>query len=196
MAESNTTKQQREFVRVDDLLPFSWRVVSEEEFRRVMTHFEKHGVFPDRSGGIQKLMDTLDISGPLKKLERADPTLAQIMSRLDVKLNLLIRLFHPSEDQKPLVPTPVNLSGGGLAFWEAGTQLTEGQILEFRLALSLETVASVECYGRVMKVFMNDRDGMAKMACKFEPILDQHREKLIQHIFRKQAELLRAKRNG
>ncbi|MBF0625252.1 MAG: PilZ domain-containing protein [Magnetococcales bacterium] len=186
--------QQREFVRIDDLLPFSWKKVSPEEAQEVLTHFEKHREFPNRTGDVNALLSSMDVSDHLKRLARNDATLAQVLSRLDMKLNLLIRLFHPGEQQQPMVPTPINLSGGGLAFWEAEVDTEIGDLLHVRLALTQDALASIECYARVVHIRQDDQDGMDKVACNFEPILAPDREQIVQHIFKRQAERLRAQK--
>lgn len=196
MAEtkSGPTTQQREFTRVDDHLPLSWRRVADQEMAEIMTHYEKYRVFPTRSNDIEQVLGSLDVVDKLKQLERSDPTLARILGRMDIKLNLLLRLFHPGEQERPMVPSWVNLSGGGVAFKEENCNLETGETLEVRLSFSLDTMASILCYVRVMKVFPQQDDGFTKVACRFEPIIDVDREALIQHIFKRQTEEIRSKR--
>lgn len=192
---SKPSNQQREFVRVDDTLPLAWRRVEESELAEVMAHYEKKRTFPPRKGDdVRQLLNSLDVGAKLKQLERSDPLLSQILGRMDMKLNLLLRMFHPGEDERPLLPTLVNLSGGGIAFTEAAPQLGDGDVLEIRLALSSDALVSIECYARVVKIFPPDTEGLTKVACRFEPILDPDRERVIQHIFKRQSELLRAQR--
>lgn len=186
----------REFVRVDDLLPFSWRRVSEEEMGDILRYFNKYRTFPLRqSSSVNRLLSSLDVSEKLRLVERTDPMLAKVLGQIDVKLNLLIRLFHPEQEERPLTPTPVNLGGGGLAFWETKPELQKGDAIEMRVALSADALASVECLGRVMRVAPPETPGgPSRVSCRFEPIVDTDRERLIQHIFKRQGELLRAQK--
>ncbi len=195
-ATPKAATQQREFVRVDDILPLAWRLVEESELAEIMAFFEKKRAFPPKQGDdVRQLLNSLDVTGKLKQLERTDPVLAQILGRMDMKLNLLLRLFHPGEEERPLVPTNVNLSGGGIAFMEPTVPaVKEGDVLEVRLALSNDALTSIEAYARVMKLFDVNAEGLTKVACRFEPILDPDRERIIQHIFKRQSELLRAQR--
>ncbi|MBF0622997.1 MAG: PilZ domain-containing protein [Magnetococcales bacterium] len=186
--------QQREFVRVDDHIPLAWRLVSEADYAEMMTHFERNRQFPSKPENIAALLNTLDITDRLKNLERSDPHLAKILAKMDMKLNVLIQLFHPNNKEQPLVPRKVNLSGSGIAIWEETHNLKPGDVMEVRLALSNDALVSIECYTRVIRVFENNEDGMDKIACKFDPILTQDRERLIQHIFKRQAELIRTTR--
>ncbi|MBF0447990.1 MAG: PilZ domain-containing protein [Magnetococcales bacterium] len=192
---TGTTNQQREFARVDDTLPLSWRRVSDQEMADILAHYEKFRAFPTRHNDIEQILNSLDVTDRLKQLERSDPTLSRILSRMDIKLNLLLRLFHPGEQERPMVPTWMNLSGGGIAFKEENCDMEAGEMLELRISFSLEVMASVLCYVRVMKVFPPDGEGFSKVAGKFEPILDGDRESLIQHIFKRQTEEIRAKRS-
>ncbi|MBF0358913.1 MAG: PilZ domain-containing protein [Magnetococcales bacterium] len=195
--KSGKQNQQREYARVDDHLPLGWRRVPEQEMSDILTHFKKFRVFPAREDALGSVVDSLDLSDKLKQLERADPTLARILGQIDMKLNLLLRLFNPGDKEHPMVPTWVNLSGGGIAFKEEHCDLEVGELLEIRIAFSMDTVASMLFYARIMKIFPpkeEDDDNLSKVACAFEPILDHDREALIQHVFKRQAEALRIKR--
>jgi hypothetical protein len=197
MADKNPSQnnQQRAFARIDDNLPLGWRRVNEKEMKIITDHYNKFRSFPTDGDSFSKTLDTLDITDKLKLLERSDPTLSLILGRLDMKVNLLLRLFHPGEQERPMVPTWVNLSGGGIAFKEEQSNLEEEEILELRLSFSVETMASIRFYARIKKVFSPQDDGLSKIACIFEPILDRDREALIQHVFKRQTEELRIKRN-
>ncbi|MBF0416944.1 MAG: PilZ domain-containing protein [Magnetococcales bacterium] len=190
---SSQPKQQREFVRVDDHLPLAWRKIDEERFKGMMAYYEQHRTFPRRSDDIHQAIAALDVTDALKKLEQSEPLLSRILVRLDQKLNLLLRLFHPVEGERPMTLTPVNLSGGGISFEDKETGLLVGDVVELRLSLSVDTLTIIECFARVMKIFEIGDNGMTRIACRFEPILDPDRERLIQHIFLRQSELLRAK---
>lgn len=187
--------QQRAFARVDDYLPLSWRRVGPEEFAEVMASFKRSQSFPVVPDDIQAVLTNLEVTDKIQQLERSDPVLARILSRLDMKLNMLLKVFYPGTEARPMVPTWVNLSGGGLAFKEAGLDVEVGEVLELRLALSLDSLFTIQCFARVINLFPPEGDGTVKAACQFEPILDGDRERLIQHIFKRQSELLRAKRS-
>ncbi|MBF0125441.1 MAG: PilZ domain-containing protein, partial [Magnetococcales bacterium] len=166
------------------------------EYAEVMAHVERFGEFPPRGAGIETTLSALDVTDKLRQLERSDPVMARILGRLDMKLNLLLRLFHPSESERPMVLTPVNLSGGGLAFWENGHELAKDDILDLRISFSVDIMVSILCYARVTHISPNHRDQMDKIACNFEPILTADRERLIQYIFRRQADLLRSRKTA
>ncbi|MBF0627604.1 MAG: PilZ domain-containing protein [Magnetococcales bacterium] len=195
MAQSNSVQgQQRAFVRVDASLPLAWRRIEESRFQEVLAHFEKHRVFPQKGLDVHQIITSLDITDAVRLMEQSDPLLARILVRLDQKLNLLLRLFHPGEAERPMVLTPVNLSGGGISFLDQDPGLAKGEMLELRLALSVESLTVIDCFARVMMVSDPQPDGLTRVACRFEPILDTDRERLIQYIFQRQSELLRAKR--
>ncbi|ABK44455.1 type IV pilus assembly PilZ [Magnetococcus marinus MC-1] len=193
MAEK-ISQSQREFVRIDDLLPLAWQSVEPEAYAKIAEYYENHRIFPPTQGGLNQSLKSLDIRDMLQDLQRTDPNLSHILGRLDQKLNLLLKLFHPQDNDLPMALTPVNLSGGGLAFWEQDPSLESGTIIQMRLALSEDALFVVECYARVIVVIPNDRDGMTRVAVKFDPVLPHDREQIIQHIFRRQNELLRTKK--
>ncbi|MBF0127472.1 MAG: PilZ domain-containing protein [Magnetococcales bacterium] len=196
MAQQSGTQQQqqRAFVRVDDTLPLAWRRIAPDRFAAIMAYYEKNRAFPPKTNDINQIIASLDVTDRLRQLEMSDPVMASIMGRLDQKLNLLLRLFHPVEGERPMVLTPVNLSGGGVSFLDSNPQLGKGEMLAFRLAISVDALMVIECYARVMQVEENAQQGLTRVACRFEPILDPDRERLIQYIFKRQADLLRAKR--
>lgn len=189
-----TINQQREYARIDDLLPISWRQVDPAQFSKIIRYYEKHRAFPPERDDVSALLSSLDITDRLKQVERNDPALAKVLGRLDMKLNLLIRLFHPGEDEQPLVPTPINISGNGIAFWEKDPVIDTGDILEMRIAFSPDALATIECYARVIRLIPDTEQDLTKVACTFDPILSQDREMIVQHIFKRQAEILRSQR--
>lgn len=193
MAQS-TQNQQREFARVDDVLPLAWRRIHPARYAEVMDYHKKNHAFPPNVTEINQFLSAMDVTDKLRQLQQSDPILASILVRLDQKLNLLLRLFHPGETERPMVLTPVNLSGGGIAFLDRNPGVAIEEILEMRLALSADSLLLIECYSRVMVVNENEQPGLTRVACRFEPILDPDRERLIQYIFKRQSELLRAKR--
>ena len=197
MNELKREAQQRAHTRIDDLLPLSWKRIEAKEHAEIMTFFEKNAAPPPRQGeDIHQLFAALDISDNLKRLEKESPDLAAILGRLDIKLNQLLQLSYPKADERPLIPTRVNLGGGGIAFWENHLPFAVGDFLEIRLALSVGTLAIVDLHVRVTEVGKPDTENLAKIACQFDPIQDDVREQIIQHVFKRQAALLRAKRKA
>lgn len=186
--------QKREFMRLDDMLPLSWRRCSEEELFTILEYFERHRAFPPRPASLDSMLSSLDISSKLQQLERNDPLMAKILGIIDIKLNLILRVFTPDRQERPLTPTPVNLSGGGMAFLERNPPLAAGDLLEIHLALTPDGLAMIQCYTRVLRIFEDFQDGLHKVACRFEPILDKDREAIVQFIFRRQAEYIRSRR--
>lgn len=188
--------QKREHVRIDDVLPLSWRRCSEEELADVLGYFERHRRFPPRVADIHTQLSSLDISNRLSQLEKNDPVLAKILGTIDIKLNLLLRLFSPERSERPLVPTPVNLSGGGLSFLEKAPPLAAGDLLELHVALSQEGLSVIQCFARVVRVIEDFQDDLSYVACRFEPIVDKDREAIIQHVFKRQTAVIRDQRQG
>lgn len=190
-------EQKRTHARVEDLLPLSWRRIDAREQAEVVAFFSKNGLFPSRRGGdVRQLLAALDIRDHLTRLEQESPELAFILGRLDVKLNLLLQLAHPSQGERPFLPTRVNLSGGGIAFWGDHPGLVVGDFLELRLALAVGALAIVDCFVRVVEISTPDNTELAKIACMFDPVSDDVREQIIQHVFKRQTAMLRAKKHG
>ena len=185
----------REYARLEDVMPLAWRKLEKEEIKEVAEFFQKHRSFPPRAEDqMSRVLGGLDVTTYLKDVERNDPTLAHVLSRLDQKLNLLLRLFHYDANAMLMNPTPVNLSGGGIGFWEFEPDVAAEDFIELKIGLSENALATVSCYAQVVRLFPNDRQDLTRVACKFNPILDNDRERIVQYIFQRQNEILRAKR--
>lgn len=187
--------QQRGYIRVDDHLPLSWKKVEAAKQEEIAAFFRKNGVPPPNQGdNLRQLLAALDIQPHLKRLEKSSADLAYILGRMDAKLNMLLQLSYPGLKDQPMVPTPVNLGGGGIAFWEGHpAELAVGDLLEVRLALSVGALAVVDLFVRVIDISKKDSKERVKIACCFDPVLDEVREQIIQHVFKRQATILRAK---
>lgn len=194
-SHSNSDAQQRAHARVDDRLPLSWKRVEHHEQAEIMAFFKKNGTFPPRQeDDVHQLLAALEIRDHLTRIEKDNPDLAFVLGRMDVKLNLLLQLAYPKQEARPFQPTRVNLGGGGMAFWGNHPEITVGDLLEIRLALSVGALAIVDFYVRVITIEKDDSADLAKIACQFDPILDDVREQIIQHVFKRQTTMLRAKK--
>lgn len=194
MIELNEAVQQRSHARVEDLLPLSWRRIEADEHAEIRAVFEQKGVLPPRQGeNVHQLLAALDVGNNLTRLEKENPDLAYVLGRMDVKLNLLLQLAYPATEAHPFLPTRVNLGGGGLAFWGDPAPFVRGQFLEIRLALSVGALAIVDFFVQVVEVGRPGLDNLAKIACRFDPVTEDVREQIIQHVFKRQALILRAK---
>ncbi len=191
----STDVQRRAYARIDDFLPLSWRVVDPDEHEQVAVFFEKNRCFPPKPGDdVRRLLTTLTASHELAQLRQRQPDLAHVLEQVDAKINLVLRLLHPTLVEHSLVPTRVTLSGSGMAFWATDPSLTVGDFLEIHLTLAVDALVTVGFFVRVLRLEPADEAGEIPVVCQFEPILDDHREQIIQHVFKRQANMLRVQR--
>ncbi|MEO5353765.1 MAG: hypothetical protein H7835_11225 [Magnetococcus sp. XQGC-1] len=83
-----------------------------------------------------------------------------------------------------------------MAFWEKDPALEVGDFLEMQLTLAVDAMATVGFFARVVRVDAVDAEGFTKVATLFDPVLDAHRDQIVQHVFKRQTDILRAQRDA
>ncbi|MEO5339069.1 MAG: hypothetical protein H7837_00930 [Magnetococcus sp. MYC-9] len=191
-----TDVQRRAYTRVDDLLPLAWRLVTADEHAQVRAFFDKHRYLPPKPGDdVRRLLTQLTNSKEVAALREKQPSLIFILEHMDAKINLILRLLHPTLVEHTLLPTRVNLGGDGILIWmQADPPVAVGDCLEVHLTLAVNALVAVGFFGQVLRIGEENEDGLRPVACCFDPILDEHREQIIQHVFKRQTDLLRAQR--
>ncbi|MBF0161838.1 MAG: PilZ domain-containing protein [Magnetococcales bacterium] len=190
-----TDVQRRAYVRVEDFLPLSWMLVEAAEQARVAAFFAQHHYFPPQpEDDVRRLLTVLTGSHELAQLRLNSPNLAHVLEQMDAKINLLLRLLHPVLRENELQPTRLNLGGDGIAFWADSPSLSVGDFLKMELTLAVDGLATISFYAQVLRREEANAEGLVLVACQFNPILDEHRERIIQHVFKRQADLLRVQR--
>lgn len=191
-----TETQRRAYARVEDMLLLFWRRMPPEEHARIADFFEKSRRFPPQPGeDLRQLLTVLTASRELMQLRQKQPDLTYVLEQLDAKLNLVLRLLHPTLTDQSMVLTRVTLSGGGVAFWAREPAVAVGDFLEMHLTLAVDAMATVCFYVRVVRVEVPDAEGLTLVACQFDPVLDAHRDQIVQHVFKRQTSILRAQRD-
>ncbi|MEO5364387.1 MAG: PilZ domain-containing protein [Magnetococcus sp. DMHC-8] len=191
----DTSVQRRAYARADDLLPLAWRRVEPGEYAQVIEYFEKYQCLPRRpEDDVRQLLTVLTASHELAQLRQKQPDLTFVLEQLDAKLNLVLRLLHPTLVEHSLVPTRVTLSGSGMAFWVADPPPAVGDCLEVHVTLAVDALITVGFFVQVLRLDERDEEGRTPVACRFAPILDDHRDQVVRHVFKRQTELLRVQR--
>lgn len=124
------------------------------------------------------------------------PEVAAVLDDLNRKVGLLQELVlthHPETvaAQDDLRVVEANLSGGGMAFTDPAPR-APGAFIEIELVL-LPHDDHMRVVGTVVDCRAAD-NGAYELSVEFDEIRDADRERLIQHIVRKQSERLRAER--
>ncbi|MBF0184476.1 MAG: PilZ domain-containing protein [Magnetococcales bacterium] len=189
----DTEVQRRAYARVEDFLPMSWRLVKAEEYAQVAVYFEQYHDFPPKPGDdVRRMLTTVSASHELAELRQKQPNVAYVFEQLDAKLNLILRQLHPNLVERKLLSMRTVLSGSGIAFWLENSELAVGDCLEMQVTLAVDALVTIEFFARVVR--MEQQDGLIQVSCRFDPIADTAREQVIQHVFRRQTDMLRAQR--
>ncbi|MBF0461183.1 MAG: PilZ domain-containing protein [Magnetococcales bacterium] len=190
-----TDIQRRAYARVEDLLPISWERVEPDEQALVAACFAKHRYFPPQPGDdVRKLLTTLTSSHEMAQLRQRQPDLAHTLEQLDAKLNLVLRLLHPGLVEHTLAPARVTLGGDGISFWAQDPPVQVGDFLKMQVTLAVDALTTISFFARILRMEKPDDAGLVQVACLFDPILDDHREQVVQHVFKRQTDLLRVQR--
>lgn len=192
----NLDIQRRAHVRVEDILLLSWKRVEPAEHAQVSVFFEKHRYFPPQPwDDLRRVLTSLGAGQELVQLKKTQPELAGMLEQMDAKINLVLRLLHPDLKEERLLPTRLNLGGGGVAFWMKEPLPSVGDFLEMQLTLAVESLATIRFFVQVLRLEEPDEAGLTQVACQFDPILDDSQEQIVQHVFKRQADRLRVQRS-
>ena len=190
------TTERRRYFRIKERALIKYRVIQED-----MLVEERKFIFLNEIKVENLHASLLGIDLRLHDLVAAvrgeSKLVAEALDLINRKLTLLERVvslesshlggseYHEHE------PTKVDLSGGGMALI-APTPLALRAWLAIDLVL-LPTNHPMRVIGRVVDCRQND-DGDFAIAIEFEEIREEDRDMLIQHIVRKQSQILREER--
>lgn len=137
---------------------------------------------------------TREIKPLCKTIEENNPKLAQYLSAIDAKLNMLSEvLMDTVVDDLDKQPQKVNISAGGLSF-DSDSALTPGSVMELCVVL-LPTNVGIYSHARVVSckkdADSNEAGKIYKVAVEFIKMDDEFRDLISRHVLkREQAELV------
>ncbi len=187
-------EERRRFFRIDDLVHLSYRVVAAEGLPETLEQLE-HSV-ADSFSVVPNLNALSQQMAPcLHKIEQSDPDVANYLRSIDQKIEMLGRAISAKDYGITDQPArPVNLSAGGLAV-RAAEAVAEGATLEIKMLL-LPSFTGILTYGSVVACEPMDDDDEYGYCLRvdFSHMRDVDRDALIRHLLRRQADLLRKRR--
>jgi hypothetical protein len=169
-------ENQREYSRVDAYIPFEYKLIDPRQRQ----------VIRSRVAGEIILSEFKSLPDP------DDQVIAEWLKTINTKLNSIIRMLtmhHEGFDQLPL--KRANISGGGMSF-SADMPFSRGDILEFKLTLTMQYPLSLFLYGEVVETSKHDPE--YDTSVHFIAIDDFIRDEIIRFVFEKEREILREKR--
>lgn len=188
----------RQSVRVNDRLMLALNPVSAEKMQTIVKDFQQ-GISPYNQEDLSDIQMFIGAQSALAKLRERDADLADFLQHLDNKMNLMLKQVKGGVSTLDnLAMFMGNISAHGLAFC-AETPFNHGEIFEIHLVL-LPVYTYVYAFGKV--VVCDPVKGEEISGCRFRVglefvfLLDEDREKIIQHTFKQQSLALRNRRRS
>lgn len=193
MEEDNDDR--RSSVRVSGRNLFAYREITEQTYAEYAKDFQE-GISLYSQESLADMQIFVGAQSALGRLRDKDEDLADFLQHLDMKMNLLLKKFDNGKTPLDnLKLRDLNLSGTGIAFISL-EKMALGTYLEFRIVL-LPNYLFIYALGKVTKFEQIKHEGdqsFYRVGAEFVLIMDEDREKLIQHNFRQQSLALRNRR--
>lgn len=186
----------RQSVRVTDRVMLAVHPASAEKMQAVTKDFQQ-GISPYNQQGLADIQLFIGAQSALANLRERDADLADFLQHLDNKMNMMLKQVKGGESPlDALGMRKANISANGIAFCsEAPAKLDE--IVEIHLVL-LPAYTYVYSFGKVIACDPAPEGEEAgckfRVALEFVFLLDEDREKIIQHTFKQQSLALRNRR--
>ncbi len=185
----------RQAVRVEDRILLSWSPVTREKVAEVKEYISR-GIPPYLQEGLTEIQLYVGTQSALARIQERDEDLGLFLQHLDTKVNMLLQKVSGGVSPfDRLVLQEVTLSSVGLSFL-ADQDMAQGTTLEFNLVL-LPDYVYVYCLGEVVGCRPSGAAAgvLAQLvSCQFTLIMEEDRERLVQHSFKKQSLALRNRR--
>lgn len=187
---ANESSQMRGSVRVDVSFPVAFDLVSENDYEKIKNVIVSHRT-GDREGDLMPLLG-------VEELESLDITVAKIWLSMNSKLDYIIKLLKQRgegvEEKEGLCK---DISGKGIKMIYKGN-LSDGQYIHLRIHPPTFPPLSVVALGKILRAERTAicREGEIETAVEFDTIHEDDREEIISYVFKRQRELLRARREA
>jgi len=190
-------ESRRQAVRVTDRVLMSVNEVTAEHLARLRADFER-GIPPYNQEGLTEVQVYIGAQTALAHIRQRDEDLGRFLQHLDTKINMLLQKAEGGNSPfDALVAREVSISSTGLSF-PADESMAKGVILELNLVL-LPDYVHIYCLAEVVDCRRPDPDEGSyanNVCCRYVLIMEEDREKLVQHNFRQQSLALRNRRLG
>jgi hypothetical protein len=168
--------EKREYARVSAYLPFEVRLVAGGD----------RECLKPRISGVAVLSDFT------KPPEPEDKLLAQWLNLLNAKLDSIIStLSVEREGFSSLTFQTLTISGSGMGF-PSKVKYNRGDLLEIKILLYMYPHVALYLYGDVVN--SNQENDSFYTAVRFTEMSDDIRDEIVKFVFRRQREILTAKR--
>lgn len=192
--EKNAPKDRREYFRMDADVHLVLRVLSEDDYLRALEVPELES--PDLCGLAGQLHGLSSQAGLiLSHIRKSDPEIAQYLSLMDKKLDLVARMAEGSRYEDLAPNAHVNISATGLAFAHAEA-LAEDTKLQVKM-LFFPSYLCVRALGRVVRCESENtarEERPYRIGMQFTRIREAEQDALVKHMLELQSASLRRQR--
>jgi len=168
----------REYSRVDAYIPLEYRRINNEEYEQIKSRI---------SGEV--MLANFNLMPPLENHPQME-----CLNLLNKKLDTIIQMMALQSEGFHSLPFKfVSLSGSGMQF-SSQQFFSLGDILEFKMILTLYQPAAIYIYGEVVRVGRQNSGYFVNV--RFTEIADTIRDKIIRFIFETERKILRDSKGG
>jgi hypothetical protein len=172
-----STSNRREYSRIDVYIPLEYRFVPHEEQCLVKSRVS-----------VDVILANFDLMPPLENHPQKEA-----LSRLSNKIDLIIRTMAIQYEGFHSLPFKyVTISGSGMKF-SSRERFSPGDILEFKVLLTLHQSVALIVYGKVLQV--EKQTNGYYVAVHFSVMDDAVRDHIIRFVFEMEREMLRETRH-
>lgn len=181
----------RRFFRINDEVDLYYRKIAQQEACEA-SHIDENVLTGDALPQIMEAVEQ-EMNGILKRIETAQPEVAQYLKLLDYKIDMLAEcLLHQNDLVREKNSYHVNLSASGLAFGSEQV-LDEGDFLELKILLPASRALVTTCC-RVIQCRQNPSHESRYpyvVSVDYMNMKEEDRELLIKHVIKRQLAQLR-----
>jgi hypothetical protein len=174
--DTKDIENQREYSRVDAYIPVEYKLIDLPQRQYIRS----------RVAGETILAEFKSLPDP------DDQLISEWLKIINTKLNSIIRMLTIQQEGFVQLPMrKINISGGGISL-STDKPYSPGDILEFKLTLTMQYPLSLFLYGEVVETTKHNPE--YNTSIEFIVIDDFIRDEIIRFVFEKEREILREKR--
>ncbi|MBU0729262.1 MAG: PilZ domain-containing protein [Proteobacteria bacterium] len=193
--EKTSDANRRQSVRVSDRALFACGKLLPDEYKEILDDYSR-GILPRRHKGIADIEMFIGAQSALSRLREKDEDLADFLQHMDAKISQVLKnVTNMPSPLDELQLQEINISGAGIGF-DTETSYALNDIVECSLVL-LPNYSYIHCIGKVVSCEEMKKEDKAKkyrVALEFTLLIEEDRERIIQHSFKLQSVALRSRR--
>lgn len=185
--------ERRQYFRINDTVSLKYSVIDQETYDNEIVNLDNN------QHAMLNMLNTLNVLDSkllllIEQLRTENPTLAEAMNTLNKKVLIMGNMMSNADNDAYSINKveQVNISANGIAF-NSSEEMDKDTLLKFEIVLMPEYHYCV-IYGRVLSQEAEDNENQFNVSVEFEGISEDDKEKIIQHVMKKQSEQLRERK--